>query len=68
MKIFVKVGLLVATEQNVDSKDLANGIKWLTNNNSIKNDLVSKAIKRIVNDFNSEKLIQGNVNLYEKLI
>ena len=28
-----------------DSKDLANGIKWLTTDNSIKNDLVSKAIK-----------------------
>ena len=51
-----------------DSKDLANGIKWLTNDNSIKNELVSKAIKRIINDFNSEKLIQKYINLYEKLI
>ena len=51
-----------------DSKDLAYGIKWLTNNSTNKNDMLSKAIKKITSEFNSEKLVQKYVNLYEKLI
>ena len=51
-----------------DSKDLANGIKWITENNTKVKEIIDKAIFKIKNEFNSEKLIKKYIELYNTLI
>ena len=51
-----------------DSKDLANGIKWITENNTKVKEIIDKAIFKIKNEFNFEKLIKKYIELYNTLI
>ena len=50
-----------------DSQDLANGIKWITENNIKVKDIINKAIYKIKNEFNSERLVKKYIDLYDRL-
>jgi glycosyltransferase involved in cell wall biosynthesis len=51
-----------------DSKDLANGINWLSNQKNNPKDLAEKASVKILKNFNSEILIKKYIALYDQMI
>ena len=52
----------------LDSKDLAEGIKWILENPNYSKNLAQKGAKEIISKFNSEILIQNYIDLYKKLL
>ena len=50
-----------------DSKDLANGINWLSDQKDNAKDLAEKASVKILKSFNSEILIKNYITLYDKI-
>ena len=51
-----------------DSKDLANGINWITNDENYSKLLANKAAEKILKNFNSELLVKNYLNLYNKIL
>ncbi len=51
-----------------NSKDLSEGIKWLSNKSNYTKNLVDSAAKKIIEKFNSKILVNKYVELYNRLL
>ena len=51
-----------------NSKDLAEGIKWILDKKNYNDSLVDKASEKILKNFNSEILIKKYIDLYNSVI
>ena len=51
-----------------DSRDLANGINWIIENEQVSKNIAIKAKKKINDNFNSKKLIEKYINLYKEIL
>ncbi|WP_075520317.1 glycosyltransferase [Candidatus Pelagibacter communis] len=51
-----------------DSKDIAKGINWVLENEQFSKNIAIEAEKKIKKNFNSKKLIQKYINLYQEIL
>ena len=51
-----------------NSKDLAEGIKWISDKKNYDDTLINKACEKILKNFNSEILINKYIDLYNSVV